>query len=274
MATHLTDGQRATYEEQGYLFPLQACTRSEAQAYRDALEVVETKAEKTALKANCNFLIPEIDALTRLPAILDPVESLIGPDILIWGCSLFAKNAGTESYVSWHQDLNYWGLESDAQVTAWVALTPATVESGCMRFVPGSHRQIVEHRDTFADENMLTRGQELTVDVDEADAVNIELSTGEFSLHHGRTFHASHPNRSTDRRIGVAIRYIPTKSRQEGGIRTLATLVRGQDCYNHFELFDPPTTALSVEGIAAQRRASERSNSILYRGAESHARTA
>ena len=129
--------------------------------------------------------------------------------MVVWGASLFSKGPKTKNVVSWHQDLTYWDLDDAEEVTCWVALTPVSKLNGCMRFIPGSHKQkIVPHNDTFDKNNMLTRGQEIAVEVDEADAVNIEINPGQASLHHGHLFHASGPNESSIPRIGFAIRYL------------------------------------------------------------------
>ena len=127
---------------------------------------------------------------------LDAIESILGPDLLLWSCEYFIKEANSRNMVSWHQDLTYWGMDgSDHEVTAWVALSPATEHSGCMKFVAGSHREsLVPHTDTFADNNLLSRGQEIAVEVDEEDATIAALKPGQMSLHHGRMFHASGPN--------------------------------------------------------------------------------
>lgn len=169
--------------------------------------------------------------LARDPRVLDAVESLLGPDIVLWSCEYFIKDAGSPKIVSWHQDLTYWGMDgSDHEVTAWIALSPATRASGCMRFVPGSHAQaIVAHNDTFGEDNLLSRGQEIAVEVDEADAVAAELAPGEMSLHHGRLFHASGPNTTEDRRIGLVMRYIRPDTPATGPGRDYAMLLRGAD---------------------------------------------
>jgi non-haem Fe2+, alpha-ketoglutarate-dependent halogenase len=149
-----------------------------------------------------------------------------------------------------------------------VALSEASVQSGCMRFVPGSHRsEDLEHCDTFSEQNLLSRGQELALEVDESSAVDIELRAGQMSLHHGRTFHASHPNQSDDRRIGVAIRYIPTSMAQVGGVRTAATLVSGEDRYAHFTLSPPPSGFLNAADLARVKEAEALKESILFRTA-------
>lgn len=264
--------QISAYRRDGFLFPFEALTEDEARAHRRALEDAEAQSRATpgkapAFTAHTNFVLPSVDALTRLPSVIDPVSAILGDDLIVFGCSLFIKEPGTDDFVSWHQDLNYWGLNEDDEVTAWIALSPATVESGCMRFLPGSHRRILPHEDTFAAGNMLSRGQRITETIDESQTVDVRLGAGQMSLHHGRTLHASHPNRSSDRRIGVAVRYVTPEMRQIGGERTIATLVRGRDRFGHFELFDGPRGVLHPSDLAVQSRAVEIENEIMYRGA-------
>ena len=104
------------------------------------------------------------------PKILDAVEDVIGPDILCWTTNFFIKEANSPGFVSWHQDSTYWGLEPDDVVTAWVAFTDATPENGCMQFMPGTQTQVdqLPHVDTFHKDNLLSRGQEIAVEVDES----------------------------------------------------------------------------------------------------------
>lgn len=261
---------RNAYERDGYVFPLRTMSADQAKRYRDELEGIETDvagdAEKCkAVRSYCNLVLPFVDEITRSPALTDPVSELLGEDLLVFGCSFFTKEAHSTSYVSWHQDLHYWGLENEEEVTAWLALSPATVESGCMRFVAGSHRQILEHQDTFAGDNLLTRGQEIAVDVDDSDAVDVVLQPGEMSLHHGRLLHASNPNASADRRIGLAIRYITPRQHQVVGGKTIATLARGQDRHGNFELAPSPTTTMGEAEMTLWRRATGAKDKILYR---------
>ena len=229
------------YESDGYCFPIQAMTEAEAGAYRDMLERQagerDDPVEKAILFSHADMVLPFVDEISRRPSIVEPVKAVLGPDLLVWGANFFIKEPGTTDFVSWHQDLTYWDLNDAAEVTAWVALSPATRESGCMRFVPGSHLGgIVDHRDTFAGENMLSRGQEIAVEVDEKEAIDVILQPGQMSLHHGRLFHGSRANRSEDRRIGLAIRYITPAMRQSSGVKTFVHLVAGEDRYGHFEL--------------------------------------
>ncbi len=264
-------GLKATYEAKGYDFPLSVMTVAEAQEVRAAYEVLEARAAEepavaSAIKTYVQMVLPFIDRVMRLPAILDPVEVLLGPDLLVYSAEFFIKEPQTEAYVSWHQDLHYWGLDQEDEVTAWVALSPATVESGCMRFLSGSHRQRYNHNDSFAEDNMLTRGQEVALGPEETKAVDVLLKPGQMSLHHGRTLHASRPNHSKHRRIGLVIRYIATSMRQAGGERPIASLVRGKDRYGHFDLMDPPQGLLHPLDLDRQRMANAVIEQIVYKG--------
>ena len=245
----------STFGTQGFVFPIDVMTKSEASAYRRNLEDFEQRFEAGAAQLRClrsypHLLLPFVDEIIRRPSVTDAVAEVLGDDLLVLDCSFFIKEPQTTQYVSWHQDVHYWGLESDEEVTAWIALSPATSESGCMRFVPGSQNQVVEHRDTYGGDNLLSRGQEIAVDVDEDDAIEVILQPGQMSLHHGRLFHASHANSSDDRRIGLAVRYIPTNMKQVPGARMSAMLVRGTDNHGHFASCNRPTGELSEADFA------------------------
>ena len=181
--------------------------------------------------------------------------------------SFFIKEARDPGFVSWHQDATYWGLSSPDVCTAWIALSPANKISGCMKFIPGTHKKQVEHADTFHQDNLLTRGQEIAVEVDESKAVYAELKSGQASLHHVLLFHGSAPNRSDDRRIGLAIRYVPTYVRQAVGAKDSATLVRGIDEHKNFASEPRPKVELDPEGVAFHRAATAAQAAVLYRGA-------
>ena len=210
---------------------------AEAGMARAHLENFEAGAGPLAgkLRQKSHLLFTWLNDLIRHERILDAVEDLIGPDILCWGTSFFIKEPCNPAYVSWHQDSTYWGLEPADIVTAWVALSDSTTENGAMRVVPGSHTMAqVPHRDTFRSDNLLSRGQEVMVDVDDAQAATLTLKAGEMSLHHVRLIHGSEPNPSDQRRIGFAIRYLPTYVRQVAGTHDWATLVRGVDRFREF----------------------------------------
>lgn len=250
------------YRRDGFHFPCKAMEASEAATYRARLEAWEKangRPLKSAMRTDVHLLFTWADELVRHPRILDAVECVIGPNILCWITNFFIKEPGDGNFVSWHQDATYWGLEPHDQVlTAWLALSEASVRSGAMKFLPGSHRHgLHDHVDTFARDNLLSRGQEIQLEVDEARATDIVLKAGEFSLHHVLTAHGSHPNVTDDRRIGLAIRYIPTTVRQTK-VRDTAVLVRGVDEHGHFDLLEGPDADMSEKALAVHKDANER----------------
>ena len=265
----LTAAQIAQYEEQGYLAPIRALDESEALAIRHKLEAVEAEMGgplRGDLRHKTHLLFPFVAELVRHPRILDAVEDVLGPDILCWSSNFFIKEAADPAFVSWHQDSTYWGLSSPDVATAWVALTPSNEANGAMAVIPGSHKlDQMPHRDTFHRHNLLTRGQEIAAEVDESKAVPLNLRSGEMSLHHVRLVHGSAPNPSLDRRIGFAIRYIPTHIRQLEG-EDSATLVRGEDHFHHFEHEPRPKSDMDPELLELHRQIAERNARILYRG--------
>jgi non-haem Fe2+, alpha-ketoglutarate-dependent halogenase len=260
MPCKLTEAQIAHYRRDGFCFPVPVFSAAEVIDLRQQLETFETRQGhelQGTQRLKTNLLLPWVDRCIRDPRILDPVEDIIGPNILCWSVQFWIKEPKTIDYVSWHQDHQYWGLDSTEIVTAWVALSPATVESGCMRMQPGSHTARMPHRDLFEKTNMLSRGQTITEGIDEARAVPIMLKPGEMSLHHVRIAHASTPNRSADRRIGISIRYMPPHTRQQLAAWDSAALVRGEDQYGHFvheprpgRDFDPPCVAFHEKTVA------------------------
>ncbi len=244
----LTNDAVERYNATGYLSPIRAISSSEAAAIRAKLELFEAADGplKGTLRQKSYLLFTWLNELIRHERILDAVEDVIGPNILCWGTTFFIKEPHNPSFVSWHQDSTYWGLEPADIVTAWVAVTDSTTENGAMRVIPGSHTMAqVPHRDTFRPENLLSRGQEIMVDVDSSKADTLSLKAGEMSLHHVRLIHGSEPNPSAQRRIGFAIRYLPTHVRQVAGTHDWAALVRGVDHHGNFELEQRPDSDMS-----------------------------
>jgi chlorinating enzyme len=266
--TKLSKADIQQYQDTGYLSPIRVLSEAEAADYRAKLEAIEAAgaADNDHLRFKPHLLFTCLDDLIRHPKILDAVEGVIGPNILCWATNFFTKEPRTTNFISWHQDLTYWGLEPADIVTAWVALSPATVASGCMRFLPGSHKmEIAPHKDTFASDNMLSRGQEIEVDVDEDEAVDVVLQPGEMSLHHVKLIHGSNANSSDDRRIGFAIRYVPAYVRQVVGEKDSAVLVRGVDTERNFEHETPPAVDLDSEALAQYAAIMKRQEAVLYR---------
>ena len=269
MGLHLDAADRTAFARDGFLFPISVLTAQEVDIARRSIETFESELGgplPKELRHKPHLYSRTIDAIIRKPEILDPVESLLGPDILCWETVLFIKEPGDAAYVSWHQDVAYWGLEPYEVLTAWVALSPSTQRSGCMRVLPGSHKgDIAPHKDTFAANNMLSRGQEMQVDVDETQVVDIVLQPGQMSLHHVMIAHGSDPNNADDRRIGLAIRYIPAHVRQVIGPDDTATVVRGADRYGHFQVEPRPTGDFTSEGLEVQRRLRSQRMAVLMR---------
>jgi hypothetical protein len=261
--------QRARYDRDGVLHPVRVMPATDAAALRRRMEEAEARRGRLHYAPKPHLVLPFVAELVRHPAILDAVESIIGPDILLWDSSFIVKEPGDGKRVSWHQDLTYWGLEPvEGVVSIWLALAPATVESGAMKMIPGSHLgPIRRHRDTFAPGNILTRGQEIAEEIDESRAIDIVLRPGEMSLHHGRVFHGSQPNRSADRRIGFNAQYIAARVRQVVGRWDSATLVRGRDSFGHFAPEPRPAAEYDPACVRFQEEMAERRKEYIYAAA-------
>jgi non-haem Fe2+, alpha-ketoglutarate-dependent halogenase len=265
----LTSEQIEAYHARGYHFPVDVLSDAEVKECRRNLEAYEERTGgpiKGEMRHKSHLLFPWINDLMRHPRLLDALEDVLGPNLLVWTTNFFIKEANDPSYVSWHQDATYWGLSSPDVCTAWIALSPANKVSGCMKFIAGTHKQQIKHVDTFHKDNLLTRGQEVAVQVDESTAVFAELKPGQASLHHVLLFHGSEPNRSDDRRIGLAIRYVATHVRQVVGDRDAATLVRGVDTCRNFTPEPCPRMELDPETLAFHKAITEAQAKVLYRG--------
>ncbi len=278
MATTLTQQQSDQYWEDGYLFPLSVFSEAEAAGFRAELEQIESDwldadlplPLNTYKRVNAHLVMPLATRIAQDPRVLDVVEGVLGPDIMIWSAEFFIKEANTVQTVGMHQDLTYWGMgETPDQVTAWIALSPATVSSGCMDFVRASHKNpILPHTDTYSETNLLSRGQEVAVEVAETDKTHIELAPGQMSLHHGLTIHGSGPNQSEDRRIGLAIRYLSPGAQQLVADRDYALLARGSDKHSNFVPVQAPTELFSSDALATYEQVRRDQSKALAEGAD------
>ncbi len=256
----LTPDQIAQYQHQGYICPVTILSAEEAKISRAKMEAMEELQGKPMDRIQCNktyLLYDWADELVHHPKVLDAVEALIGPDILCYMSNLFTKEAGTGSYVSMHQDAAYWGVDADDVVTAWIALSPATAESGVMKVEPGSHTCERSQVNTYAKDNLLSRGQAIPDnELEPEKQVYMELAPGQMSLHHFMLVHGSDPNQSDDRRIGLAIRYVAATAKKIGKPES-ALLVRGENKGNF--LLEKRTQGLgksarTIEHIRALRK--------------------
>jgi non-haem Fe2+, alpha-ketoglutarate-dependent halogenase len=271
MSKRLTDREIALFQQHGFVSPVTVLSPPQAQALREQLETFERAQGgplKGALRHKTHLLFPWLNELIRNTGIVDAIEDLYGPNLLCWTTNFFIKEGNDPAFVSWHQDSTYWGLSSPDVVTAWVALSPSTIANGAMRVIPGTHKlDQIAHKDTFGANNLLTRGQEVAVEVDERQAVSLELQPGQMSLHHVRLIHGSPPNATAERRIGFAIRYIPTRVRQLQGDDS-ATLVRGVDDFRTFAHEPRPLRDLDPELVSLHKQITARNAQILYSGTQ------
>jgi len=262
------------FNRDGVLIGARVLDPGEASAYRDRIETFERAFAATLpvaemFRTGAHIVSTAVDALVRHPKVLEVVGALLGPDLMVWDSDVIIKEPRSEGYISWHQDLRYWGVDSHNAVTAWIALTDATGDMGCMRFVPGSHREgLLDHTDTFEGGNLLTRGQTVAREIDEATTVLGELRAGEMSVHHGLTLHASIPNRSDRRRIGLAIRYATPALRQLVAERDYAQLVCGTDRFGHFQPVPRPAADGDPDAVAAWRRITEDQSAAYFEGVD------
>jgi ectoine hydroxylase-related dioxygenase (phytanoyl-CoA dioxygenase family) len=271
MVKILTGSQVCQFHKNGFLPAFPVLPVDQAVQLRANLESFEAENDgvlKGSLRFKNHLLFKWLSDLIRSPRILDTVEDIIGPDILVWSTDWWIKEANSPQFVSWHQDSQYWGLDTDKLVTVWIAFSPSTIQSGCMRVLPGSHQgPDLKHEETYHDDNMLTRGQSIG-DIDEDKAVDLVVDTGQAVLFAFRIAHASYPNQTDDRRIGLAIRYIPPDTQQQYSEQDSAALVRGVDNYHHFELEPEPRCDFDPVAVAFHKETEEIRRQILYHGTQ------
>ena len=238
MTKMLSQEQVNQYHNSGFVSPVNVLNQDEI---KQSINEIESFEEETGHpidfphKSRCHQLFSWADYLVYHPKILDAVEDIIGPNILCYHATLWVKPAKSNSFVRWHQDGTYFFLDPAKHVTAWVALTVADEDAGCMQVIPGSHKNdFIDHNDDADPNNMIPRGQGLAIDVDTEAAVSMPLQPGQMSLHHTKLFHASFNNSRDSRRIGFGISYIPTEVKDIGNTPANALLVRGKDKYNNF----------------------------------------
>lgn len=245
---------RERFEREGFVAGLPALTSEEIAFYRPKLLALYESLPEALHRhfINLHGVLDWANALGRHKAILDAVEALIGPDILLWKSKAFAKFPGP-AQVAWHQDLPHWNLVPAAAVTAWLALSDSNEANGCVRAIPQSHRAGSRASRAVVDPNsLLTAGLEFNVAESEAKrAAPMLLRAGAFSVHHGMTVHGSGENRTNAPRLGIAFVYMPAHVRQASAPDRHVTLVRGQDRARFFPADPPPAGDASAQLAAA-----------------------
>lgn len=256
MTRTLSHEQVQQYERDGILFPAPALSLAEVSKFRAAFERLE--AHLGGRPQHRQLIQPHLcyrwayDLATHT-AILNVIEEIIGPNILVHSTSLFPKYPHEADYILWHQDAYYWGLSAPRLVSAWVALTDSTVDNGCMRVMPGTHKQKVLPHAKSSRHKKTRLSLEVAVEVDESRAQDILLKAGDMSLHHPYIIHGSNPNQTDEMRIGFAIRFVATEIKQSLAHHAVV-LARGRDDYRHYELLQEPPTDRIEAGVAAQTR--------------------
>jgi len=269
MGKILDNKQINFYNENGYLYPIKVISPEEALKYRKKLEEYEFKTGHVISgneRHKSHLLFRWVYEIVNNKIILDAIEDLLGPDILCWSTNFFIKEPKDNAFVTWHQDAEYWGLEPDDVVTAWIALSDASIKTGPMEVIPKSHKwKNMEHEQTFTKNNLLSRGQEIKNITNIDDAIAMPLSAGEISLHHVKLAHSSKINKSNDRRIGIAIRYASVAVKQKNSNKDSALLVRGIDNYLNFIHETPPKSDNDLDAVKNHKIASELHAKILMK---------
>jgi len=250
MPGRITHEQLQQFERNGFLFPVRVLTAAEAAAFRAWFDATREQMGNVRRIDQAHLFFRWAYELATHPAVLDVVEQFLGPDILVHSTRIFCKDPGQPTYVSWHQDGRYSGLQGRQAPSIWIALSESTPQNGCLRVIPGSHLQgPLPHQETFAEHNMLNHGEQITAPLDESTAIDVVLQPGEMSLHHVDMVHGSAPNRSGGKRVGFIITCI-TPLVQADRIQPVV-LARGRDEVRHYEhLAGIPTDDLAA-GIAA-----------------------
>jgi phytanoyl-CoA dioxygenase PhyH len=257
MANVLSREQIERYRYDGYLYPLPALSATELAESNAGLQRYESwlggpvNAADRRWRSASYVVLPWVDRLVGHPRTLDVVEDLIGPDILVYTATWFIKEAQSPTFAAWHQDATYFGLDPHEHVTAWVALSDADAEAGCMEVVSsrGDPRQL-HHAALGLEHSINGGGQAIVERFFEGGGEMMALKAGQFSLHHTLCPHRSAPNRASHRRIGLGISYIPAHCRLTGTVRMYARLVRGHDTGGNFDLIPPPEGELHPAALA------------------------
>jgi non-heme Fe2+,alpha-ketoglutarate-dependent halogenase len=252
VANKLSREQLDRYDRDGIIFPVRVFSAEEVSLFRRALESIAEDCGEGSLKRfdSLHLFFRWAYQLVTHDGLLNAVEGILGEDILVDGTLVFYKPPKNSGYVSWHQDSVYSGWHLTPSVSAWVALTPSRPSNGCMRVIPGSHKQgLLSHANAPDDSNLLFRGEQVQA-VNEACAVDVVLRPGEMSLHHSTLIHGSNPNTSDEPRIGFIVRFVTNQIKNQA--RPLLR-VRGYSDCSHLTLAEPPAEVDQQSALSAWR---------------------
>lgn len=258
MPKTLSPEQVDQYHRDGYVSPVRVVSNEETADFRRQMEDSEAAGDLRGIGQTKFYLrFPWVHKMATRPALLDAVEDLIGPNIMLYHNTVWFKEGSNGTYVSWHQDNTYFGHDPCDVLTAWVAITPTTIDNGCIQFLPRTQKlgQLDLKEPDIHGGNMLSSGQTVDFDPTSAEPVPIELQPGECSLHHALLIHGSLPNNAPERRMGITFIYHPPQLGQLGDSRTSALLVRGEDPYGKFDHEQAPDEGDLAGNIARHEKA-------------------
>jgi len=264
----LSNKELEKYKTNGFVAPVDILSLKEVKKIKEEIEYIEKKWPEELVglgRNNLHYISPVFDKICHHSKILDAVESIIGKDILVGGTTLFIKDPDSKGFVSWHQDAKYIGFEPYNWVTAWLAITDANEENGCMRMWSGSHKEkIKDHKDTYDENNLLTRGQNVQNVPIEKTTPNI-LKAGQLSLHHPMIVHGSGPNKSKQRRIGFVIQsYIGSNVDQVIG-KVYVQQARGNDTFKYHKHAKRPVELMNKNDMIFKNKANDQLSKIFYK---------
>lgn len=147
--------------------------------------------------------------------LLNIVERFIGPDIALFGAHYIAKKPFDGKPVGWHQDGSYWPLDPMNVVSLWLAATDSKVKNACMRVLPNTHNKKLYKPSEMIQLDTEKFVLDLAIDsnnINDGEAIDIELNAGDLSIHNPFIIHGSNANISAHWRIGLTLRYIPTST--------------------------------------------------------------
>ena len=252
MTTTISESFRKRFDRNGVVFPIPVLPPEKITRYLACFsEVEELLGRPIKRMGNPALYFSWAYRLATEPPVLDAVEEILGPDLLISGTLIFCKYPRDPAFVAWHQDTFYSNLDLTPSASAWIALLDSTSENGCMRVIPGSHLQgTLPHQETCRSDNLLKRGEEIQVEVDEADATDVLLKAGEMSLHHNSIIHGSRSNRSDTKRIGFIVRFV-TPEYDLGPQRTPFLRAKGNFDCQHLKFAEQPPDRDTRESLSA-----------------------
>lgn len=247
----LTDAQLKQYQQDGYVSPIDCISAAEAAECLRKIEEYEAMVGEDVskkIRVRSVLAFKWLIDLSRHPKIAGALQDSIGPNVLLFLSGVWSKRPGTDTFVSWHQDGAYNPFDRNVGATAWIGLTDSTPEKGNIKVIPGSHRAVIQHEETYDADNILSRGQSVP-NVDTGKAVDMPLTAGQFSLHHELLVHGSAPNMTGERRLGISFACVPTEAKPLSGPNT-GVLIAGENLPGHWVLNKEPSFDLDPVGMA------------------------